>query len=119
MLYSDYLGLSLKNSKMSSYAMKLEGKLRQEKESIRAWQTQFKRLESEGRQGLKSSLDEKYKLIQSLKKKLKMFSIEHPKTKELVALEQENETLRQEALDYKARALHLEQEKVNLSQEKT
>jgi polyhydroxyalkanoate synthesis regulator phasin len=29
MLYYDYLSLSLKNSKMSSYAMKLEGKLRQ------------------------------------------------------------------------------------------
>jgi hypothetical protein len=29
MLYSDYVSLSLKNSKLSSYAMKLEGKLRQ------------------------------------------------------------------------------------------
>jgi hypothetical protein len=28
MLYSDYLGLSLKNSKLSNYAIKLEGKLR-------------------------------------------------------------------------------------------
>ena len=36
MLYSDYLSLSLKNSKPSSYAMKLEGKLRQEKASSRA-----------------------------------------------------------------------------------
>jgi hypothetical protein len=78
MLYSDYLSLSLKNSKLSSYAMKLEGQLRQEKASSRAWQTQVKRLESEGPQGLKSSLDEKDKLIQSFKKKLKMPSTEHP-----------------------------------------
>jgi hypothetical protein len=80
MLYSDYLSLSLKNSKLSSYAMKLEGQLRQEKASSRAWQTQVKRLESEGPQGLKSSLDEKDKLIQSLKKKLKMSATEHPQT---------------------------------------
>jgi hypothetical protein len=37
MLYFDYLSLRLKNSKLSSYAMKLEGHLRQEKSSIRAW----------------------------------------------------------------------------------
>jgi hypothetical protein len=37
----------------------------------------------------------------------------------LVALEQEKETLRQETLDYKARVLQLEQEKVKWSQEQT
>jgi hypothetical protein len=62
-------------------------------------------LESEGPQGLKSSLDEKDKLIQSLKKKLKISATEHPQTTELVSLEQEKETLRQETLDYKARVL--------------
>jgi hypothetical protein len=72
MLYSGYLGLSLKNSNLSTYALKLEGKLRQEKTSNRAWKTQVKRLESEGPHGVKSSLEEKDKLIQSLNKKLKM-----------------------------------------------
>jgi hypothetical protein len=43
---------------------------------------------------VKSSLEEKYKLIQSLKKKLKMSAIEHPKTIELVALEWEKEAFR-------------------------
>jgi HPt (histidine-containing phosphotransfer) domain-containing protein len=80
MLYSDYMSLSLKNSKFSSYAMKLEGQLRQEKASSRAWKNQVKRLESEWPQGVKSSLDEKEKLIQSLKKKMKMSSIENPQT---------------------------------------
>jgi hypothetical protein len=108
MLYSDYLSLSLKNSKMPSYAMKLEGQLRQEKTYSKAWNTQVKRLEFEGPQGVKSSLDEKDKLIQSLKKKLKMSTTKHPQTTKLVALEHENETLRQEALDYKARELQLE-----------
>jgi FtsZ-binding cell division protein ZapB len=64
-------------------------------------------------------LDEKDKLIQSLKKKLKMSTIEDPQIAELVALEQEKETLHQEALDYKARVLRLEREKVKWSQEKT
>jgi HPt (histidine-containing phosphotransfer) domain-containing protein len=119
MLYSDYLSLILKNSKMSYYAMKLEGQLRQEKASSRGWQTQVKILEFEGPQWVASSLDEKDKLIQILKKKLKMSSIEHPQTLELVSLEQENETLHQEELDYKARALQLEREKVKWPQEKT
>jgi hypothetical protein len=48
MLYSDYLGLSLKNSKLLTYVINLEGKLRQEKTSSRAWKTQVKRIESEG-----------------------------------------------------------------------
>jgi hypothetical protein len=69
MLYSDYLGLSLKNLKLSTYAIKLEGQLRKEKESIRSWKTHVKRLEYEGPRGVKSSLDEKDKLIQSLKNK--------------------------------------------------
>jgi hypothetical protein len=87
MLYSDYLSLILNNSKLSSYAMKLEGHLKQEKSSSRAWKNQVKRLEYEGPQGLESSLDEKEKLIQSLKKKLKISATEHPQTSELVALE--------------------------------
>jgi hypothetical protein len=119
MFYSDYLGLSLKNSKLSSYVIKLEGQLRQEKASNKAWQTQVKRLEFEGPQEVKSSLDEKDKLIQSLKKKLKMFATENPQTKEPVALEQDKEAFRQEALDYKAKVLQLEQEKVNRSQGQT
>jgi type IV secretory pathway VirB4 component len=93
--------------------------LRQEKASNRAWKTQVKRLESECPQGVKSSLDEKDKLIQRLKKKLKMSTTKHPQTTELVSLEQEKEEFRQEALDYKAKVLKLEKEKMKWSQEKT
>jgi hypothetical protein len=78
LLYSDYLSLNLKNSKMTSLAAKLEGQLRQEKEANKAWKTQINRLEYEGPQVLKSLLDEKYKTIHSLNKKLKMPAIEHP-----------------------------------------
>jgi DNA repair exonuclease SbcCD ATPase subunit len=55
-------------------------------------------------------------MIQSPKKKLKMSSTEHPQTAELEALEQEKETFRQQALNYKAKVLQLEKEKDNLSQ---
>jgi hypothetical protein len=97
MLYSDYLSLSLRVSRLTTHALKLDGQLKEEKSSSRAWQTQVKRLESEGPKGVKASLDEKDKLIQSMKNKLKMSSTEHPQKSELAALEQEKETFRQEA----------------------
>ena len=37
LLYSDYLSLNLKNSKMTSLVAKLEGHLRQEKEAKKSW----------------------------------------------------------------------------------
>jgi hypothetical protein len=37
MLYLDYLGLSLKVSRLKTHALKLEGQLRQDKASNRAW----------------------------------------------------------------------------------
>jgi cell division protein FtsB len=116
MLYSYYLSLSLKVSRLTTHALKLDGQLKQEKASSKAWLTQVKRLESEGPQGVKASLDEKDKIIQGLKKKLKMSPTEHPQATEIAALEQEKETFRQEALNYKAKVLQLEKEKENWSQ---
>jgi hypothetical protein len=77
---------------------------------------QVKRLEFEGPQGVKASQDEKDKMIQSLKKILKMSPTYHPQTVELTSLEKEKETFRQEALDYKAKVLQLDKEKENWSQ---
>ena len=37
MLYSDYLGLSLRFSRLATHALKLEGQLRQEKASNKSW----------------------------------------------------------------------------------
>ena len=73
-------------------------------------------MEFEGPHGVKASLDEKEKMIQSLKKKLKMSATEHPQTAELAALEQEKETFKQEALNYKDKVLQLEKEKESWSQ---
>jgi hypothetical protein len=86
-----YLILILKNSKLLCHMMKLEEQLRQENASRRSWKTQVKRLESEGPKGVKTSLSEKDKLIQSLKKKLKMYATEHSQTTKLVSLEQDKE----------------------------
>jgi hypothetical protein len=68
----------LKISSLKTHALKLEGQLRQDKASNRAWQTQIKILESEGPQGVKASLEEKDKMIQSMKKKLNISSTECP-----------------------------------------
>jgi hypothetical protein len=54
-------------------------------------------------------------MIQILKKNLKMSAIEHPHTTKLATLEQERETFRWEALNYKAKVLQLEKEKENWS----
>jgi hypothetical protein len=45
-----------------------------------------------------------------------MFAMKHPEKTELATLEQEKETFRQEALNYKAKVLQLEKEKENWSQ---
>ena len=62
-----------------------------------------------------NEVDEKYKMIQSLKKRLKMSPTDHPQIAELTAVEQEKETFRQEELDYKAKLLQLEKEKEHRS----
>jgi hypothetical protein len=80
MLYSDYLSLALKFARLTTYASKLDGQLKHKKVFIKAWMTQVKRLEFEGPQGIKASVDEKEKMIQSLKKKMKMSPTDHPQT---------------------------------------
>jgi hypothetical protein len=48
MLYVDYLSLALKVARLTTHALKLDGQLKQEKVSNKAWMTQVKILESEG-----------------------------------------------------------------------
>ena len=87
MLYANYLNLALKVARLTTHVLKLDGQLKQEKVSSKAWMTQVKRLESKGPQGAKASLHEKDKMIQILKKRLKMSPTDHPHTIELTALE--------------------------------
>jgi len=44
MLYSNYLAVRLRVSRLKTHVLNLEGKLRQEKASSKAWQNQVKRL---------------------------------------------------------------------------
>jgi hypothetical protein len=53
---------------------------------------------------------------QSMKKRIKMYATKNPQTTKLVSLEQEKETFRKEALNYKAKVLQLEKEKEDWSQ---
>jgi hypothetical protein len=116
MLYADYISLALKVARLTTHVLKLDGQLKQEKVSNKAWMMQVKILESEGPQGVKASLDEKDKMIQSLKKRLNMSPTNHPQKTELISLEQEKKTFRHKALDYKSKVLQLEKEKESWSQ---
>jgi hypothetical protein len=44
MLYFDYLSLGLRVARLTMHALKLDGQLKQEKASSKAWMTQVKRL---------------------------------------------------------------------------
>jgi hypothetical protein len=48
MLYVDYLSLALKVERLTTCTLKLDGQLKQEKVSSKAWMTKVKRLNSEG-----------------------------------------------------------------------
>jgi FtsZ-binding cell division protein ZapB len=68
---------------------------------------------------MKVLLDEKDKVILSLKKNLKILATEHPQTAELVELEQEKESFKKKSLYFQAKFLQLEKEKLEWSKEKT
>jgi hypothetical protein len=119
LLYSDYLNLNLKNEKLTSLVVKLQGQLRQEKEASKAWNIQIKKLEVDGPKAMKSLLDEKDKVIHSPKKKLKMLVTEHPQTAELGALKQEKEAFKKQSLDFQAKFVQLEKENLEWEKEKT
>ena len=61
MMYADYIKSALKVSRLTTHVLKLDGQLKQEKVSNKAWMMRVERLESEGPQGVKASLDEKEK----------------------------------------------------------
>ena len=72
------MNFNLKNEKLTSLASKLEGQLRKEKTTRKAWKIQIKKLEVDGPKSMKALIDEKDKGILSLKKKLKIPATEHP-----------------------------------------
>ena len=74
-------------------------------------------VQSNEKQSVKKLLDEKEKVIKSLKKQLKIPVTNHPQTEELVELQKEGDDFEQEALNLKAKVLQLTEEKEQLEQQ--
>ena len=73
-------------------------------------------LQPKEKQSVKKLLDEKEKVIKSLKKHLKIPVTDHPQTEELVVLQKERDDFEQEALNLTSKVLQLTQEKEWLEQ---
>lgn len=126
MLYYDLLHMSLNKNKLENKIDRLEKQLKKEKAMSKASQTQVKEYENEligvgvqpkEKQSVKKLLDEKEKVIKSLKKQLKIPNIDHPQTEELVELQKERDDFEQETLNLKAKILQLTQDKEQLEQQ--
>ena len=126
MLYYDLMHMSLNKNKLENKVERLEKKLKKEKAMRRAWQTQVKSYENKlivagiqpkEKQSIKKLLDEKEKVIKSLKKQLKILVTDHPQIEELVELQKERDDFEKETLNMKANVLQLTQEKEQLEQQ--
>ena len=62
-------------------------------------------------------MNEKDKVIKTLKKQLKIPFIDHPQTKELVVLQKERDDFEQNTLNLKAKILQCTQEKEQLEKQ--
>ena len=87
--------MSLNKNKLENKVERLEKQLKKEKAMSKASQTHVKSYENElivaglqpkEKQPVKKLLDEKEKVIKSLKKQLKIPVTDHPRTEELVVL---------------------------------
>jgi FtsZ-binding cell division protein ZapB len=127
MIYGDLLQSTLNIARLERKVTKLEGKLKQEKETNRAWHIQIKRIESYimvvgaepgNMQPIKKFLEEKENTIQVMKKKLKIPGMSMCKPHKLTTLQQEKYSLQQELMNYKEKVLQLEDEKQEWQKER-
>lgn len=63
----------------------------------------------------KNLIDEKDKLIESLQKKLKGSVTDHPQTEEIMVIQSENEEMKEEVMELKAKLLQVTKEKEELA----
>ena len=93
-LYHDLLQLILSNKKIDAKVTKLEEQLKKEKAMGKAWKTKIKKLEadlmetgvnSDSQKSVKKLLEEKDKMMTSLKKQLKIPATDHPQIEELIS----------------------------------
>ena len=66
---------------------------------------------SDNTQAVKRMLEEKDNALQVLKKKLKIPGFEHVQSSEILALQEEQDKIHQEMMEYKGRAVELQEEK--------
>lgn len=125
MIYYDLLHMSLNKNKLENKVDRLEQQLKKEKAMILE-DPSHKTYENElivvgvqpkEKQSVKKLLDEKEKVIKTLKKKLKIPVTYHTQTEELVELQKERDDFEQETLNLKAKILQLTQDKEKLEQQ--
>ena len=90
--------------------IKLEEQIKREKVASKGWKTQVKKLETDlvnlgskpnEKKSNKKLIEEKDKLIESLQKKLKGSTIDHPQTEEIMVIQAKKEELKKENLEIK------------------
>ena len=122
-LYFDLLKFYLNKNKLEAKVIKLEEQIKREKSASKGWKTQVKKLEIDlisisskptEKKSNKKLIEEKDKLIESLQKKLKGSTTDHPYTKETMVIQAKNEELKKENLELKAKLLQVTKEKDEL-----
>ena len=75
-------------------------------------------LNEDSQKSIKKLLEERDKIISSLKKHLKIYVASHPQIEELLALQEQVNSLEKGTLDLKEKILHLKNEKQSFQKEK-
>ena len=126
-LYSDLLNSYLSKTKLEEKLSKLEEQMKREKVASKGWKTKAKKLEVDlvnlssipiEKKSNKKLIEEKDKLIKSLQKKIKGVSSDHPQTKEIMVIQTENDRLKKEVMELKAKVLQITKEKEDLAKGK-
>ena len=126
-LYSDLLKSYLSKTKLEEKVIKLEEQIKREKVVSKGWKTQVKKLEVDlvklgsvpaEKKSNKKMIEERHKLIESLQKKLKGVSSDHPQTEEIMVIQSENDQLKKEVMEFKAKVLQVTKEREDLAKEK-
>lgn len=88
--------------------------MKRERATSKGWKTQANKLEVDlvnlnsiavEKKSNKKLIEEKDKLIQSLRRKIKGFPSDHPQTEDIVIIQAEKEELKKEVFDLKAKLL--------------
>ena len=127
-LYSDLIKSYLNKQKMEEKMESLKQQNNRLKASAQAWKGQVKQLEADllaktsdanRKKEMKKLLNEKGRLIEELKKKLKLEPTDHPHTREFMSLQQECDSLKDEVLGLKAKIIQMDKEKQELISSQT